>query len=386
MAALATGHRAGDGAKHRLAEVAHGLRRQRELAVRAAPHRAGFAQGLLEPLQGAGVHHRVGPELARQLLEVEVVQLGALVGLRELLRQCVEVGEVLEDASAVAKPEPVLTVQSLRAAPVLDGSQGAQAVVQQAGRAHQLRRAERLLGERVELVALLARHGAAHPLRGRGTAGQGAQELVKGAGLLGEVVAVLRHEVVELLLAVLAALAGVEQAVEVGQHLAQGGPVGVARVLQRLLHAGEALVEHLTAQEVVELHLSQGTVALVHVDVARELPAFGQDCPVEELLDLLQRAVQVVRARQLAAPLGDTPRQLVQAGLVPAAAPQELAHRTLGRGARHHVLADRVQRLGEVDRRRERVWPVDVRGVPRPSSQPTIGPSHRSSRRRLTPC
>ena len=92
--------------------------------------RAGVAQRLLQPLQGAGVDHRVGPELARQLLEVEVVQLRALVGLRELLRQGVEVGEVLEHAGAVAEPEPVLPVHPLRAAPVLAGSQGSQAVVQ----------------------------------------------------------------------------------------------------------------------------------------------------------------------------------------------------------------------------------------------------------------
>ena len=225
--------------------------------------------------------------------------------------------------------------------------------------------------------------------------GEGVQELVERARLLGEVVAVLGHEVVELLLGVLALLPRVEQPVEVGEHLVQRGPVLVGRVLERLLHAGEALVEDLPAQEVldlvelrarlaaapvvavelvdggrgrrrevVELQLRQGTVALVHVDVARQLLALGQDRPVEELLDLLEGAVEVVLLGQLLAAFGDPPRQLVQAGLVPSAAPQELAHRPLGRVARHHVLADRVQRLGEVDRRRERVRPVDVRGVP----------------------
>ena len=208
-----------------------------------------------------------------------------------------------------------------------------------------------------------------------------------------------------------------QQLVEVRQHLVQGGPVLVGRVLQRLLHAGEPLVEELPAQQVldllellprlgaapvvavelvdggrgrgrqvVELHLRQGPVALVHVDVARQLLALGQDRPVEELLDLLQGAVQVVLPGQLLAALGDPPRQLVQPGLVPTAAPQELPHRPLGRVAGHDVLADRVQRLGQVDRRRERVGPVDVRGVPGPPGQPAVGPSHRSSRRPRTPC
>ena len=67
---------------------------------------------------------------------------------------------------------------------------------------------------------------------------------------------------------------------------------------------------------------------------------------VEELLDLLERAVEVVLLQQLAAPLGDPAGQVVEAALVAAAAAQELAHRALRRVARHHVLADGVQRLG----------------------------------------
>ena len=79
--------------------------------------------------------------------------------------------------------------------------------------------------------------------------------------------------------------------------------------------------------------------------------------------DLLQRAVEVVPLQQLAAPLGHPAGQVVETGLVPPAAAQELPHRALRRVAGHHVLADRVERLGEVDRRRERVGPAVVPAV-----------------------
>ncbi len=86
---------------------------------------------------------------------------------------------------------------------------------------------------------------------------------------------------------------------------------------------------------------------------------------VEELADLLQRAVEVVPLEQLAAPLGDPAGQVVQAGLVATAPAEELPHRPLGRVAGHDVLADGVQRLGEVDGRGERVGPAVVRPVAR---------------------
>ena len=209
----AAGHRVGDGPQHRLAELAHRLGRQRELAVRAAPQRAGVAQRLLEPLQRAGVDDRVGAELARQLVQVEVVQLGALVGLRELLRQGVEVGEVLEHAGAVAEPEPVLAVHALASRPSPRRAAGTRRLlVELAQPVDQVGDAERLLRERVELVALLLRHRVPHALRGGGPVGQGVEELVEVLRLLGEVVAVLGHEVVELLLGVLAARAALAAA------------------------------------------------------------------------------------------------------------------------------------------------------------------------------
>ena len=87
---------------------------------------------------------------------------------------------------------------------------------------------------------------------------------------------------------------------------------------------------------------------------------------VEQLADLLHGAVEAVLAQQLAALRRDLAGEVVETALVLAAAAQELAHRALGRVARHHVLADRVQRLGEVDRRRERVRTAVVAAVAGP--------------------
>ncbi len=85
------------------------------------------------------------PELAGERVEVEVVHAGAAVGLRELLGELVEVGEVLEDAGAVAEPESLAlslalaVTELLGAAPVLPGAQPLEVGVEAGQRLHQLR-------------------------------------------------------------------------------------------------------------------------------------------------------------------------------------------------------------------------------------------------------
>ena len=138
-------------------------------------------------------------QLAGQLVEVDVIHPGAAVRLGELLGEVVEVGEVLEHAGAVAEPEALLATELLRAAPVLAGAQRAQVVVELAQRLHQLGAAERLRGQGIELVALLLRHRVAHPLRGGGALREGVHQLVDVLRVLREEVAVLVHEVGEVL-------------------------------------------------------------------------------------------------------------------------------------------------------------------------------------------
>ena len=107
--------------------------------------------------------------------------------------------------------------------------------------------------------------------------------------------------------------------VEVVEHLVDALAVLVGGALQRLLHAGEALVEHLAAQQILDLLVLfagfraapvvlgqlldslgrrrrqgielQFTEAGVVVQRAGQLLAFGQHGLVEQLLDLLQGAV-----------------------------------------------------------------------------------------------
>ena len=84
-------------------------------------------------------------------------------------------------------------------------------------------------------------------------AAQANEQLLDIARVLGKELAVAVHELAELLFGVLAAGVGVEQVVEIVQHLVHAGPVLVGRVLERLLHSREALVEHLAAQQVPDL-------------------------------------------------------------------------------------------------------------------------------------
>ena len=362
---------------------------QLELARGVAPHRAAVAQRLLELAQRAGVDRGLVAELAGELVEVDVVHPGAAVGLGQLVGERVEVGEVLQHAGAVAEPETLLAVEPLRAAPVLAGAQRLQVGVELGQRLHQLRRPERLRGELHQLLALLGAHRVEHPLRGGGPLGQRVEQLVDVVGALREEVAVLVHELLEVLVGVLAALVLLQQLVEVVEHLVDRGAVLVGGALERLLHAGEPLVEQLPAEqvldllvvlaglaggpvvvaqlahgrrggvgEVLELHLAEGAVGVVHHGVAGQLLALLEQRVVEQLLDLLEGAVEVVALQQVAAPLGHPAGEVVEAGLVLAAAAQELPHRPLRRVARHHVLADRVEGLGDVDRRRERVAAV----------------------------
>ena len=79
---------------------------------------------------------------------------------------------------------------------------------------------EGLLGELAELRALLGRQRVEQPLLGGGPPGERLDQLVQGLRAVGEQLAVRGHEVVEVVLGVLAAGVGVEHRVEVGEHVA----------------------------------------------------------------------------------------------------------------------------------------------------------------------
>ena len=139
MVTLAARHAVCDIPQQCLAELSHRLRGQCELAVRSALHGAGVTQGFFELLKRAGVNRCFVAELAGQLVEIEVVQARSVVRLRKLLRQRVELGDVLEYPGAVAETEPLLAIHLLGAAPVLPRAKRAKAAVELGERLHQLR-------------------------------------------------------------------------------------------------------------------------------------------------------------------------------------------------------------------------------------------------------
>ena len=110
------------------------------------------------------------------------------------------------------------------------------------GLAHQL----------AQLLALLRAERGQHPLGGRLAAGQRVDQLLDVLGLLGEELAVLVHEVGELVGGVL--LPGVrgQQRVQVGQHVLDPLHRLGVRGLQGLLHPGELGVQHLAPQHVLD--------------------------------------------------------------------------------------------------------------------------------------
>ncbi len=357
------------------------------------------------------------PELARELVEVEVVHAGAVVRLRELLGQLVEVGDVLEDTRAVAEPEPFLAVHPLRAPPVLAGPQRLEVAVEPGERrissgepnacwasASSSSRCSWVIELRIRCAAA-ARCAKASSSSSmvRGFSGKNSPCLAMNSSNCSWVSSprlcasssVLRSSSISLIAARSSSVAFSSASFMPAKRWSSISRPSRSLIFSKSSRASLALpvvVAQLAdrgrrrRRQVVELHLGERAVALVHVDIARQLLALLEDRPVEQLLDLLQRAVEVVSLGQLASSLRDPTRQVVETGLVPAAAPQELPHRPLGRVAGHDVLADRVQRLGQVDRRRERVGPVDVLAVAGAAREPAVGSSHRSSRRRRSPC
>ena len=92
------------------------------------------------------------------------------------------------------------------------GRAACRCAVEAVQRLHQRRRTERLLRQGIQLGALLLAQAVAEALRGRGALGQRVQQLVDVARVLREELAVLVHELIEVLLRVLAAGVFVQQA------------------------------------------------------------------------------------------------------------------------------------------------------------------------------
>ena len=385
-----------DVAQRRLPQTPQRLGRQRERPVGSPLEQALALQLALQLGQGAGVDAGLVTEVAFEGIEVDVLQPRPRVALGQLLGERIELAELLHGPGGLAHAHRVVAAEPAAALPVLARAQALQLRVHAGQRLGEPRVAEGLLRQLHQLVALGLAHRVEHPLGGGGPAGEQVDQLLGVLRVLGEELAVLGHELVELRGGVLARGVVGEQVVEVVEHLPDPLDVLGRRVLHRLLHALEPLVEHLAAEQVadllvglarvggppvvlgelphgpagvggqgVELHLAEPGVVAV---VAGERVALGLDRLAEQLADLLQGAVEPVVALQARPASPDLPRQVVEPAPLADAAPQQLLQRRARRGALHDVAADLIQRCAEVDRRGERIGPVGVGAVGVPAS------------------
>jgi hypothetical protein len=285
----------------------------------------------------------------------------------------------------------------IRSLPPTAGPAGRCAGVARAGQLRLQVQVHRALHQLAELLALLGGERVHQPLLRGGPPGQVVDQLGQRLGLAREELAVLGHEVVELLLRVLAAGVRLEHRVEVGEHVLDGLHRLRARRLERLLHALELAVEDLAAQQVVDrlvglrassLRQSYGLSACTAGrcrPAACRAPArasgrrrtgrgTARAAPrqrlLEQLADLLQRPVELALAPGLPLPLGDLAAQVVQAragrrrrGAAGRAAPA-------GAGAVEHLPRRSRPGRGDVVRRLERVPPAGPGAV-------AVGGAHR---------
>ena len=230
-----------------------------------------------------------------------------------------------------------------------------------------------------------------HPLGRRLTSGERVDQLFDGLRLLREELAVLGHEVGELVGGVLVARVRGQQGVEVGQHVLD--PLHRLRIrrLQRLLHPGELRVEHLALQHLLDrledllrlvgpprvlvegaygaghvvgngVQLQLGEPGVVALGAGQGL-ALGGHRLVERRAHLVERAAEVT------APPGGRPQlaDLVGEPVEPAAAVDAASHQVAQRVAEvsggQDVVADLVHGRPDVVRRGEWIRTTPPRPV-----------------------
>jgi hypothetical protein len=239
---------------------------------------------------------------------------------------------------------------------------------------------------RAQFGALLGRQGVHQPLRRGRAAGQRVDQLPQILGLVGEELAVLPHEIGELLGRVLAAGIGIEHVVEGLHHLAHPAHVGLTGVAHGVAQTRELRVEHLLTQQLLDLLVllpSLGRAPLVVAELAHRAGGVGRQRVefglghargvggvgeqrgalrlqrlLEQLLGLLQRAVEAPGAAQLARPLAGALAQRVQAVLAVGSRPQQSVQGIARGRPGQHVLTHLVQGAADVVGRLQRVGPA----------------------------
>ncbi len=252
VAAPAGVQRVEDPAQGGLPEPAHGLRGELQLAALPpeVPLLLQLALDLLERLQV--VDGRPAQGTADRGL-VDVVEPGSGVVLAERLLQPAEVGELLQGADGVAHAEGLVAVHRLRGVPREVGAAGVQGLAEAGHLLAQAGLSQRLVDQPLQLLALLRGHGREHPLGRGGPAGQDVDQLFEIAGILRKEFPMLLHELVEIILGVLAAGVSVQHVVQIRHHLPDPFHRLWIGIGQGFPHAAEPAVEDLPAQQVAQL-------------------------------------------------------------------------------------------------------------------------------------
>ena len=129
--------------------------RQPQRPVRGPLEEALLAQLALQLGQRPGVHPGLVAELVAERVQVDVLQPGARVALRQLLGQRVELAELLHRPGGLAQAHRVVAAEPAGAGPVLARAQALQLRVQLRQGLGQPRVAEGLLGQLRQLGPLL---------------------------------------------------------------------------------------------------------------------------------------------------------------------------------------------------------------------------------------
>jgi hypothetical protein len=260
------------------------------------------------------------------------------------------------------------------------------------GQARVLQRVRHQLGE---FLALLVAERAEQPLRRGHPADQRVDQFLEVLRIVGEHVAVAFHEALEVRLGVLAAGVGGQHLVQVAEHVLD--PLHRLRVgvLHGLLHAAELAVEHLAAEQVLELlegpagggrppvvvgQLPDGLrrvggqrvqVGLAHpglvARVGEQLGPLLPDGRVEQGTGLLEDAVEPPAAADLPLPVPHPAQQVIEAppaGPVAETAAQQITQRVSRVGPGEYRVPHLVDGAAHVERELERIRPVDVTPVP----------------------
>ncbi len=328
-------------AQRRVAEPPHRLRGELKLAVGRLEIALPF-ELTLDLAQRLHVVDCLAAERAPDRLLVDVVKPRARVVLPQRLLEVGQVGELGDRGGRVAEAERVLPAHPLAAAlalPVDVGTPRPQRIGQPGHLLRQSGVGERLSHQPGQLVPLLVAERVQQPLGRRHPADQRVDELFQVLRRVWEELAVVAHELIEVLLRVLAPGVSLDHRRQRGHHVPDPPHRLGVRRFHGLLDAAELAVEHLAPQQLLQL-LEGGRRRLAAPLVVGKLPdrlgGVGRqrvefrlahpglvariweqlgpllaDRRIQHRPGLLEYAVEAAAAAQLTLPLADPAEQII---------------------------------------------------------------------------